>query len=88
MIEREPTRQVAVKIFTANNMVTGYLHLPASGYRTRVSDLLNLDGFVFVPVTEAKLYGLDGSTELGAEDCVIINKNIIQAVVPIGEDEG
>lgn len=86
MRDPEPTHQVAVKIFTTNNMVTGFVHLPASGYRTRVSDFLNQDGNVFVPVTEARLYGLDGTTELGTEECVILNKQIIQAVIPIGED--
>lgn len=88
MREPDPTRQVAVKVFTSNNMVTGFIHLPAAGYRTRVSDYLNQDGTVFVPVTGARLYALDGVTELGAEECVILNKQIIQAVVPIGEDEG
>lgn len=87
MADTEPTRQVEVKIFTSNNMVTGYVHLPTGGYRTRVSDYLNQDAVVFVPVTAARLYALDGSAELGAEDCVILNKNIIQAVVPIGENE-
>jgi hypothetical protein len=86
MREPEPTRQVAVKVFTTNNMVTGFLHIPTTGYRTRVSDFLNQDGTVFVPITNARLYGLDGVTELGAEECVILNKQIIQAVIPIGED--
>lgn len=87
MADREPTRQVPVKIFTNNNIVTGYLHVPTTGYRSRVSDLLNQDGFIFVPVTEAKLHSLDGNTELGSEECVILNKSIIQAVIPTGGDE-
>lgn len=86
-IEEEPTRQVSVKIFTNNNIVTGFVHVPTTGYRSRVSDLLNQDGFVFLPVTEARLHSLDGSSELGSEDCVIINKNIIQAVIPAGGDD-
>lgn len=87
MADQELTRQVPVKIFTNNNIVTGYVHVATTGYRSRVSDLLNQEGFVFLPVTEAKLHSIDGDVELGAEECVILNKNIIQAVIPTGGDE-
>lgn len=86
MAQVEPTRQVAVRIYTANNIVTGNVHVATTGYRSRVSDLLNQDGVMFLPVTEAKLHSLDGQTELGSEACVIMNKSIIQAVIPVGGD--
>lgn len=84
----EATRAVQVKIYTVQNVVTGYVHIPASGYRGRVSDLLNQEGFDFLPVTEAQLFSHDGTVALAREECVIINKRIIHSVIPYGEDYG
>ncbi|MGH2811707.1 MAG: DUF6812 domain-containing protein [Actinomycetota bacterium] len=81
----EFTRPVPVKIFTSNNLITGFVHVPSSGYRGRVSDLLNQEDFEFLAVTEARLYSHDGTVKLAEEACVIINKRIIQTVIPEGE---
>lgn len=83
--EEKATRPVPVKIFTANNVVTGHVHVPATGYRGRVSDLLNTEDFEFLPVTDANLFTHDGNGPIASEDCVIINKHIIHSVIPIGE---
>lgn len=80
------TRPVAVRIFTANNLITGYVHIPASGYRGRVSDMLNQEGFEFLAVTEVKLYSQDGTIPIASEECVILNKRIIHSVIPADED--
>jgi hypothetical protein len=73
---------VHVRIQTANNVVVGFVHVPTTGYRRRVSDLLNQEGFDFLPVTQARVYSLDGSETLGTEECLIVNKRIIQTLVP------
>lgn len=81
----EVTRPVEVRIFTANNLMTGYVHVPSSGYRARVSDLMNQEGFEFLAVTDVKLYSQDGTVQLASEDCVILNKRIVHSVIPIDE---
>ncbi|MGH9195724.1 MAG: DUF6812 domain-containing protein, partial [Acidimicrobiia bacterium] len=82
--EEQATRPVAVKIYTNNNLVTGYVHVHSVGYRRRVSDLLNQEGLEFLPVTEARLYSHDGAVPLATEECVILNKHIIHSVIPLG----
>lgn len=88
MATEEPaTQPVAVKIYTNNNLVTGYVHVLSVGYRRRVSDLLNQEGVEFLPVTDARLYSLDGGVPLATEECVILNKHIIHSVIPLGENQ-
>lgn len=81
----EVTRPVEVRIFTSNNLMTGYVHVPSSGYRARVSDLMNQEGFEFLAVTDVKLYSQDGTMQLASESCVILNKRIVHSVIPVDE---
>lgn len=81
----EVTHPVEVRIFTANNLMTGFVHVPSSGYRARVSDLMNQEGLEFLAVTDVKLYSQDGTMQLASEACVIVNKRIVHSVIPVDE---
>lgn len=87
-VEEPAARRIRVKVFTTDRLVTGYLHVPVTGYRTRVSDLMNQEGIEFLPITDATLYAADSSEALSTSRCIILNKHLIHLLVPDDELEG
>lgn len=45
---------------TERHRIIGDLTLPAEGYRSRLSDLLNREGLSFIPLVNAHIQDLDG----------------------------
>ncbi len=57
------TRRERIILETERYRIAGEVTLPAEGYRSRLSDLLNREGLSFVPVSRAHITGLnDGET--------------------------
>lgn len=54
------TREQRVVLETDRNRVVGDLTMPEGGYRSRLSDLLNRQSLVFIPLTGAEVTPLDG----------------------------
>lgn len=49
------TRRELVVLETDRHRIVGEVTLPAEGYRSRVSDLLNREGLNFIPVADAEI---------------------------------
>ncbi len=59
----DETRRERIVLETERHRIVGDVTLPAEGYRSRVSDLLNREGFQFVPLSNAVITGINGSKE-------------------------
>jgi hypothetical protein len=55
------TRRERIVLETARYRIEGEVTLPAEGYRSRLSDLLNREGVSFIPLSNATLSGHNGS---------------------------
>ena len=72
-----------VVLETANRRIVGDLTLPAEGYRTRISDLLNRRDIQFLAVANATLEDLDGGDGGSVElDFVAIGIGQLELVYP------
>jgi hypothetical protein len=49
----DETRRERIVLETERHQIVGDVTLPAEGYRSRLSDLLNRDGLNFVPLSNA-----------------------------------
>ncbi len=74
--------KLAVEIYTSNLRIAGKCHLPIEAYRGRLTDLLNEMGYNFIPVTDAKIYDRDSNKLIKNQECIVIGKNFIEAVLP------
>jgi hypothetical protein len=55
------TRRERITLETERHRITGEVTLPAEGYRSRLSDLLNREGLSFIPLSNAEISGHNGS---------------------------
>ena len=53
-------RRERVVLETARYRIVGEVTLPAEGFHSRLSDLLNREGVRFIPLVDATVSGLDG----------------------------
>jgi len=67
---------------------SAHCYLPIEAYRGRLTDLLNEMGSGFIPVTDAKIYRRDSNELIKGQECVVVGKNFIEAVLPINEESG
>jgi hypothetical protein len=70
-----------VTIFTASYRIEGQIRISAKGYRSRLSDFLNDEGFKFVPILNAKISSLVGDVSIPFTEVVVLNKDEITMVV-------
>lgn len=80
------TKKIKVEMHTPNLRIVGYCHLPIEAYRGRLTDLLNEMGTSFIPITEAEVYRRDSDKPFTKMECIMVGKNFIEAVLPIGEE--
>lgn len=78
MTLRIPKERKAVVIFTRNHKVEGDIYLVMD---SRLTDELNARVREFVPVTNARVYSLNGDSLLYRADFVTVNKQAIDIVV-------
>jgi hypothetical protein len=79
----EATRGVSLE--TTRHRITGQLRLPPDGYRSRVSDYLNSNERIFLPLTDVVITPLDGG---GAEErhaFVAVSTQHVVMAIPLDE---
>ena len=54
------TRRERIIVETEQHRIAGEVTLPADGYRSRLSDLLNREGLNFIPISHAHISSLNG----------------------------
>ena len=75
------TNRILVKIYTADFVIQGNVHLKLGGYQERISDLLNLGKMKYLPVTEVKYnFRSKKNGEQVESTCVIINVDSIEVI--------
>jgi len=57
---RGDTRWERIVLETERHRIVGDVTLPAEGYRSRLSDLLNREGLSFIPLVNCKVSDLNG----------------------------
>jgi uncharacterized protein DUF6812 len=55
-------RRERVVLETERYRIVGEVTLPAEGFHSRLSDLLNREGVRFIPLVDATVSGLDGES--------------------------
>ena len=75
---RVPKERREVVIFTNNHKVEGEMYLLLD---SRISDELNTRSREFIPVTNAKIYTINGDSLLYSTDFITINKHSIDIVL-------
>ncbi|MHB0866374.1 MAG: DUF6812 domain-containing protein [Thermoleophilia bacterium] len=84
---QQHTERIKVSIETHSSTVIGTVHPPAIAYRSRLSDLLNQKGTIFVNVTDATVFSPKDATEPSyTTSYLAVNLNCIDTVRPL-EDE-
>lgn len=57
-------RRERVVLETERYTIVGNVTLPAEGFHSRLSDLLNREGVQFIPLVDATISGRDGEPEV------------------------
>lgn len=84
---KQRTEPVEVLIETADCTIIGTVHPPAIAYRSRLSDLLNQKGAVFLNITDATVYTPRGAEEPSySTPYIAVNLSSIELVRPLEED--
>jgi hypothetical protein len=68
---RVKKEKVPIKIQTLQNRIEGNVSLLPN---TRITDMLNQEGYHFIPITDAKIYSLRSGTLIDEAEFVAINK--------------
>lgn len=73
----EETRRQRVVLETDRQRIVGEVVLPAEGFRTRLSDMLNSEGLVFVALVDAEITD-HASGEVVRRDFVAVARDHVQ----------
>ncbi len=79
----DETRRQRVVLETARQRIAGEVVLPAEGFRTRLSDLLNSEGLHFVAMVDAELSDHAGG-EVVRRDFVAVARDHVQVAYEDG----
>jgi hypothetical protein len=63
----DETRRERIVLETERHQIVGDVTLPAEGYRSRLSDLLNREGLNFVPLSNAIITAVNGKKSEATE---------------------
>jgi hypothetical protein len=63
--------KIPIKIQTLQNRIEGNVYLLPN---TRITDMLNQEGYHFIPITDAKIYSLKSGSLVDQAEFVAINK--------------
>jgi hypothetical protein len=74
----DETRRERIVLETERHRIVGDVTLPAEGYRSRLSDLLNREGFAFVPLANAIITGINGSKDVTEMAFIAVARDHIQ----------
>jgi hypothetical protein len=77
-------QQVVVEI--ERYRISGALHLPAEGYRSRLSDYMNQRETEFLPMTDATITTLDTGQERQAPFLLVARRHV-RLISPVDADQ-
>jgi len=72
---------------TEQQRITGDLHLPREGYRSRLSDYLNRGDDQFVPLSNAEVASLNGNGHVEQRDFLAVARSHVTLAYPAVDDE-
>jgi len=73
-----------VALQTGRHLITGDLTLPEEGYRSRVSDYLNITELAFIPLANAEIAPLGGG-EPEHREFVAVGRPHVELAYPLAE---
>ena len=77
-------RHEHVYVETARHRITGVLTLPADGYRSRLSDLLNAPERDFIALSAAIVQELDGDRTIQQHEFIAVHRQHVVFAVSLG----
>ena len=69
------TRLQRIILETESHRIEGEVTLPAEGYRSRLSDLLNREGINFIAMENVEVSGLDGKSKSQHLDFIAVARD-------------
>ncbi|MGI9019251.1 MAG: DUF6812 domain-containing protein [Solirubrobacterales bacterium] len=72
---------------TEHHRITGDLHLPREGYRSRLSDYLNRGDDQFVPLSNAIVGPINGNGHSDDRDFLAVARAHVTLAYPAGEGD-
>ena len=75
-------RDERIVVETDRYRITGVLHLPRDGYRSRLTDYLNASERSFLALTDVEIGGLDGSVARVQRPFLALSLNHVVLVMP------
>ena len=76
-----------VVLETNHQVITGDLHMPREGYRSRLSDYLNRGDDGFVPLANAEIRSLNGGGRVEQREFIAVARNHVTIAYPATESE-
>jgi hypothetical protein len=75
-----------VVLETPHQRITGDLHLPREGYRSRLSDYLNRGDDQFVPLSNAEIASLNGGGRTEQRSFLAVARNHVTLAYPATDE--
>jgi hypothetical protein len=82
MVARVEHRDERIIVETDRHRITGLLHVPSDGYRSRLTDYLNASDREFVALTEVEVTALHGPPRTERRDFVALSVRHIVLAMP------
>jgi hypothetical protein len=76
-----------VVLETEHHRITGDLHLPREGYRSRLSDYLNRSDHQFVALSNAQIASLNGGGRSEEREFLAVARNQVTFAYPASDSE-
>ncbi len=81
----DTTQKRAITLYIPDFRIDGYVVMPVTGYRGRLSDYLNQKETTFVAIIKARISTIEGKTIIPFTEVVLVNKNQISLALPTKE---
>ena len=79
-------RTERVVLETDRHIITGDIHLPREGYRSRLSDFLNHGEISFIPLIDVEIEPLSGSEGPKSRPFVAVARTHVKLAYPFSEN--
>ncbi len=81
-------RDERLVVETAKHRITGVMHLPRDGYRSRLTDYLNASDRAFLPLREVEIAPLDGPGENERRAFLAVSLVHVMIAAPLDSERG